>query len=330
MRWLLCALLLCLSPESVAADTNQTVSIREWTVPFASGRPRDPSVAPDGSVWFVGQNNHYLGRFDPVTERFTKRQLDDNAGPHNLIVGTNGVVWYAGNRLGYIGRYDPVSDILDKINMPDRNASDPHTLVFDHQQQNIWFTVQWGNFVGRLNTQTLKVDLIKVPTPDARPYGIAVGPKGRLWIALLGTNKLASIDPETLVMTEFNLPDPDAGPRRITVTSAGMVYYVDFSLGRLGQLNPANQQVREWPSPSGAGAGPYAMAIDEVDRIWYVETGERPNMLIGFDPAQETYVSRTPVPSGGGSVRHMVYDRPSKTIWFGTDRGTLGRAEILP
>ena len=92
--------------------------------------PRDPYVAPNGDIWFVGQGTHYIARLDPNTGKFWRRELDDGAGPHNLIVGKDGVVWYAGNRRGYIGRLDPRTDNIEKIKMPDRKAGDPHTLVF--------------------------------------------------------------------------------------------------------------------------------------------------------------------------------------------------------
>lgn len=38
-----------------AAEPVKPITIEEWPVPFEKGRPRDPYVAPDGSVWFVGQ-----------------------------------------------------------------------------------------------------------------------------------------------------------------------------------------------------------------------------------------------------------------------------------
>jgi virginiamycin B lyase len=59
-----------------------------------------------------------------------------------------------------------------------------------------------------------------------------------------------------------------------------------------------------------------------------VETGVSPNRLVGFDTGSETIISVTPIPSGGGSVRHMDYDPASDSIWFGTDKGTLARARL--
>src|SRR5690606_20084437 len=107
-----------------------------------AGRARDPFAAGDNEVWFVGQRGHYVARFTPSTGEFFKKDLPDQAGPHNLIVGSDGIVWYAGNLRGYIGRYDPRTDEITKIEMPDPAARDPHTLVFDEGEKHIWFTVQ--------------------------------------------------------------------------------------------------------------------------------------------------------------------------------------------
>ena len=319
---------LLLLPLFVSSARADKVEIREWKVPFEVGRTRDPDVAPDGSVWFVDQQEHYLARFDAGSEKFSRYALPDAAGPHNLIVGRDGIVWYAGNRAGYIGRFDPARDTWQKIAMPD-GIRDPHTLVFDGDQKHIWFTAQWSNLVGRLTISNLDVDVVPMPTEDARPYGIVVAANGRPWIAPVGTNQLVSINPETLKLTAYELPDLDAAPRRIAVTSDNQVYYVDYSLGRLGHLDPVSGKVRQWPTPSGPGSGPYAMAVDDKDRLWFVETGESPNRLAGFSSRTGRFVSGADIPSGGGSVRHMVFDKNRNSLWFGTDVGTLGQA-VLP
>ncbi len=211
--------------------------------------------------------------------------------------------------------------------MPDRAARDPHTLAFDGNGA-LWFTVQGGNFVGRLNPALGSVDLVAVPSRGARPYGIAIAPDGTPWVALFGTPKLASIDPQTLALREHPLPRPEARPRRIGVTSDGRVWYVDHRAGFVGALTPATGAIAEWQLPAGARARPYGMAVDDRDRVWIVETGPSPNTLVGFDPATARFFSETPIPSGAGSVRHMVFDPATGALWFGTDAGTLGRARI--
>jgi virginiamycin B lyase len=70
------------------------------------------------------------------------------------------------------------------------------------------------------------------------------------------------------------------------------------------------------------------MAVDDRDRIWIVETGVSPNRFVGFDPATEAFFAATAIASGGGSVRHMTHDPRTRSIWFGTDTNTLGRARL--
>ena len=68
-------------------------------------------------------------------------------------------------------------------------------------------------------------------------------------------------------------------------------------------INPETGEIDEWQNPSER-SGPYAIAADDQDRVWFVETHPTPNNFVGFDPASETFFSVTPIPSGAGAVRH--------------------------
>ena len=314
----------------IPAPAIAELDIREWQVPFAESRPRDPFAESADSVWFVGQRAGYLAHLDVGSGKIDKIDLKDGSGPHNLIVGSDGIVWYAGNRSKLIGRYDPATGEIEEIPMPDESARDPHTLIFDHDEANIWFTVQGGNQLGRLNLATRKVDLIASPTERSRPYGIKIAPDGVVWAVLFGTNKIARIDPESLQLTEFVLPRAEARPRRLEITADGKLWYGDYATGTLGSFDPASGQWDEWALPQGAGARPYGMASDSRGRIWVVATGVKPNEFTGFDPATGQFFERATVPSGGGVIRHMHYHAPSGSVWFGTDTNFVGRAIVEP
>jgi virginiamycin B lyase len=47
------------STVPAAAQTTDTFDLKEWEVEWG-GRTRDPYVAPDGKVWFVGQAGNYI------------------------------------------------------------------------------------------------------------------------------------------------------------------------------------------------------------------------------------------------------------------------------
>jgi virginiamycin B lyase len=319
---------LALAPFTARAQTMETVAIKEWTVPWEKSRPRDPYVDAQQRVWFVGQTGNYVAYLDPASGQFKRFEIPNGTLPHNLIVDPKGQVWFAGNAAGYIGKLDPASGKVTQYPMPDSAARDPHTLVLD-RAGNIWFTVQRGNFVGKLTPSTGKVQLLQSPTPRSLPYGIVIDSKGRPWFCEFGTNKLAMIDPATMQIREYTLPNKGAHPRRLGITSDDRIWYVDYALGTLGRLDPATGDVKEWPTPAGARSAPYGMIVDERDRLWFVETGPRPNILVGFDTKGERFFSATPISQSGAlTVRHMMYDRARRAIWFGTDAGTIGRAEV--
>jgi virginiamycin B lyase len=331
MRSRACALSLAallVFPDASAAQSAPPVAMKEWKVPWEKSRPRDPYVDPSGNVWFVGQAGNYVARLDPQTGEFTRFAIDSGTFPHTVVVDPKGYAWYAGNRNAMIGRIDPRTGQITRYRMPDSSARDPHTIAFD-QKGNLWFTLQGANQVGRLDPVSGKIDLVRMTEPRSRPYGIVVDSKGHPWFDLFGTNRIGTIDPGTLSLKTFPLPE-GARPRRIAITSDDVIWYGDYMRGYLGRLDPRSGAVQEWPAPGGKLALIYGMASDDRDRIWFVETGVQPNRLVGFDPKKQEFFASTPIESGGGTVRHMFFDRKTGLLWFGTDNNTIGRAVVSP
>ena len=191
--------------------TGDALTIEEWTVPYPESRPRDPFVAPDGRVWFVGQTANYAAVLDPATGEFRRYDMDDGTGPHNLIVADDGLVYYAGNRANHIGIIDPATGEIEKIMMPDERARDPHTLIWD-KNGDIWFSVQQGNLIGFLDTDTRQVRLVEGPEVEtrrglgsSRPYGMKIDSENRPWIAHFNTNLIGMIEPSSFELLESPL-----------------------------------------------------------------------------------------------------------------------------
>lgn len=301
------------------------VGFEQWRVEWPNTRPRDPAVAADGRVWFVGQTGDYAAVFDPDTEAFRRYDLPAGAGPHTIYITRDQKIWYTGNRDAHLGRIDPDTGAIERVDMPQGELEDPHTLYEDSQGR-LWFTAQWANQIGRYDRDSGKLHYVDVPTPEARPYGMLIDAQDTVWVALLGTNKLARITPD-MKLTEIELPRSDARPRRLALTACG-IWYVDYAEGYLGRYDPLTGGFREWRHSPAEQAGPYAMAADAAGRIWFVETHPDPNRFVGFDPDSETFFSVNAIPGGAGAVRHMVYDPPRNAIWFGTDTNSLMRADL--
>jgi virginiamycin B lyase len=297
---------LIISIAAFAAVGNLKVAINEYQVPTANARPHDPAAAPDGGLWFTEQMANKLGRLDPDTGKFKEYPLKTpNSGPHGLVADAQGDIWFAAIFAGYVGKLDPKTGEITEYRPSDGTTIDPHTPVFDHNGL-LWFTNEQTNYIGRLNPATGAMDLKKVPTPHAIPYGIVVTRSGAPFFCEFGANKLASIDPSTMRIREYPLPSDAARPRRIALAPDGTIYYTDYARGFLGHFDPVHGKLlNEWPSPGGSQSRPYGIAITSSGEVWYSESGVHPNTLVKFDPKTASF-SKEAIPSGGGVVRNMV------------------------
>lgn len=313
--------------EASGGETSQiSLSIKEWPVPWENSRPRDPDKAPDGTIWFVGQVASYIARLNPESGEMSKFDVP-NSGPHMVVVDSKGIPWFAANRDGYIGRLNPETGEVKRYPMPE-GAEDPHTMAWTSDEKSMWFTIQRAGRIGHLDRESGEVKTIAVPGNGMRPYGLILDKDDRPWIAFMGDNAIGTVDAERMELKLIETPDENSRIRRLDATSDGRVWWVDASEGYLGVYNPADGSMRQWRSPGGENSYPYAVAVDSKDRVWYSETGPKPNRIVGFDTKTEKFVSINEVPSGGGSVRNMIFDEEENALWFGTDTNTIGRAKI--
>ena len=313
-----------MAPSVSSVDTLLT----EWTVPWERSRPRDPFADAQGRVWFVGQAGNFVAYLDPATGQFKRYEVEDGTHPHNLVVSPKGEVWFTGNRNARLVRLDPATGKLTTYMMPDPSVQDPHTMTFD-ASGNAWFTAQQSDAVGHLDTKTGKIRIWHLER-GSRPYGMTIAPDGKVWFDLFGTNELGMIDPKAMEVKTFALPNERSRPRRIAITGDGMIWYGDYTRGFLGRLDPKTGATKEYALPGGAMSLPYAMTLDGRGRIWVAETGLRPNRLVAFDPEVGEFTDTVEV-SGGeapNTIRHMTWDARTSSIWFGTDRNTIGRLVV--
>ena len=300
-------------------DGPVEIEIEEWMVPTLGQRSRDPIEAPDGAIWWTGMWASLAGRLDPVTGEMKEYLLPPEARPHSIIPDQKGNIWYTGNSNGTIGKLDPVTGDITEY---PTQAGDPHTMTW-HPNGLLYFTSQRAGMLGRLDPETGA--LTEVET-ELRPYGIVVAPNNVIWVAYNGTNKLGALDPETMEIRYYEVSDARTRIRRLGVTSDGMIWYVNSTMGRLGRLNPETGHFKEWDSPSGPRSHPYSLAVIN-DKIWYNESGMRPDALVRFDPETETFQSWA-IPSGVGIIRHVWVTRAGELLIHQSSSNRVGRVTI--
>ena len=280
------------------------VTFKEYVMPQLGQRTRDPIQAADGSIWYAGQYGNLIGRFDPKTGTAKEYPLPPDAMPHTVQLDPKGRPWYSGNKNGSIGWVDPATGKATVYKMPDPEAKDPHTIAFDRKGI-VYFTFQASNMIGRLNPDTGDIKLVKVAAQRSQPYDIKFDREGMLWVSCNARPCLLKVHPDTLDITEVKLPLPTTTVRRFDVAPDGIIWYVNSGSGRLGRFNPKSGEIREWDSPSGPRSHPYGISVLD-GAVWYNESGVRPDALVRFDPANETFQS-WPIKSGNiyaGLVRN--------------------------
>jgi len=308
-----------MSRRPTLVDGETRIRIDEWLVPTLGQRSRDPVETPDGMIWWTGMWASLIGRLDPQSGEMAEYHLPPAARPFLLNRSSDLHLWYLGNSNGTIGRLDPATGLIKEY---PTEARDPHTGVF-HPNGQFYFTAQQAGRLGRLDPDTGELREIET---RKRPYGIRVGPEGRLWIAYNGTNSIGAMSPDSMEVTYFELPDPASRVRRLDLDSQGQVWFVNSTLGRIGRLDPATGDIQESDLPSGPDSHPYALAVVD-DVVWYNESAMRPDTLVRFDPASEQFQSWA-IPSGVGIVRHMWVTAAGELLIHQSSSNRVGRVVI--
>ena len=144
-----------------------------------------------------------------------------------------------------------------------------------------------------------------VPTPQfARDP--AVGPDGRIYIAVMHGNRIARFDPVLKTFREWTLPE-GARPHGLVVAGDGKVFYTGNGNGTIGELDPESGAVIEHRTPSGGG-GPHTAVIDAAGDIWF--TGQSGGYLGRLERASGRI---TEIPMTGGPYG-LAIDRAGR-IW---------------
>jgi virginiamycin B lyase len=108
-----------------------------------------------------------------------------------------------------------------------------------------------------------------------------------VWFVGQVGNYLAYLDPASGQFKRFAMPDPAArDPHTLVFDRNGDIWFSG----------------RPWfvEMPAGGSALLYAMAADDKNRIWFVETGPQPNRIVGFDAATEKFLGEAPITESGG------------------------------
>jgi streptogramin lyase len=202
--------------------------------------PHSLQVAPDGAIWITLALGNRLARFDPANETFQIHEVAAGIYPHTLRFDRQGRIWYTMSASNHVGRFDPATGKQTQIRLPARTLKQelvlrimPLMFWLDQRFDSIdlrgdasrsadgfnlpvpygidiapdggvWFSQLNENRIGRIDPDTLAVELIETPFPA--PRRLRFDARGRLWIPSFTTGRIASFDPATKQFEEIPLP----------------------------------------------------------------------------------------------------------------------------
>ena len=222
------------------------VRLREYRVP-AGSHPHDVAPAPDGSVWYTGQDTGEMGRLDPRTGKIRRVPLGAGSAPHGVIVGPDGAAWVTDGGLNAIVRVDDRTHRVKRFPLPATHpGTNLNTATFDRRGR-LWFTGQAGVY-GRLDPKTGRMRVWDSPRGPG-PYGIATTPSGSVWYSSLAGSHIARVDLSTGAAKTVDPPTEGAGARRVWSDSRGRLWISEWNAGKVGVYDPRANRWREWKLP---------------------------------------------------------------------------------
>lgn len=257
--------------------------VQEYSAP-AGSRPHD--AVPDGFgwVWWAGQGDGTVGRLDPSTGENMVVSAGPGSAPHGIIMGPDGAAWVTDGGLNAIVRVDSANFEVQVFPLPGPRAN-LNTATFDGRGI-LWFTGQSG-YIGRLDPAVGVAQQFDAPRGRG-PYGIATTPDGTAYFASLAGSYLGRIEDDDGTVTVLDPPTPGAGVRRVWSDSAGRLWVSEYNVGQVGRYDPTTEEWAEWRLP-GDRPRPYAIYVDERDKVWLSDT--RADTLVLFDPDTETFTT---------------------------------------
>jgi virginiamycin B lyase len=177
-----------------------TGEIRTFPMPDPEARDPHTLVFDDrGHIWFTLQHANMVGRFDRSSgEIDLVRVPTATSRPYGIVVDPSGRPWVCEFAGGKIATVDPGTMDLREYELP-RAEARPRRLQITSDGA-VWYVDYAGGFLGRLDPASGEVEEYPMPSgAEARPYGMAVDDRDRIWLVETGPrpNRFMGFDTRT-------------------------------------------------------------------------------------------------------------------------------------
>ena len=201
-------------------------------------------------------------------------------------------------------------------------GSRPHDPLATHDGY-LWYTGQYANVLGRVDTKTGKIQEFRPTTPRSGPHGLVEDSQGNIWFTANSKGYIGKLDPRTEKVTEYKLPSDARDPHTPLFDHNGILWFTVQQSNKVGRLDPKTGAIKivESPTPNSL---PYGMVVDSKGTPYYCEFGAP--KIAAIDPATMKIREWT-LPNAASRPRRIAIT-PDDIIYYADySRGYLGRLD---
>lgn len=103
-------------------------------------------------LWFIDPTSNMIGKYDIVTRQYTNIEIPEEGIISGIAIDDNQNLWLSNIENNSILKYDLKNNKFESLIIP-TNDSRPLSLLFDQDNENIWFVESAGK-IGKIDTRT--------------------------------------------------------------------------------------------------------------------------------------------------------------------------------
>jgi virginiamycin B lyase len=187
----------------------------------------------------------------------------------------------------------------------------------------VWFVIQSGNGIGRLNPATGEFKRFVVDS-GTNPHNIVTDDKGGLWFTGNRNGKLYQVtDAGNWTYKAIKLDSAVRDPHTLIFGTDGIGWFSAQQSQYMGRIDPKTGDVKYFKA-SVAPANPYGVVVDSKNRPWFDLF--RTNKIATVDPKTLEYKEYN-LPSERARPRRIAVTSDD-IVWYGNySEGSLGRLD---
>jgi streptogramin lyase len=288
--------------------------LNEFSVPTAGAQPGGIVLGRDSFLYFTEQT---AGKIGQVTSGGAFKEFgiaaDGGTAGNNPIQITNGPdgnLWFT--EQGAKPGIATMAIAGDKVTEHPVAGSSPTFIVQGPAVGTLVFSDPGNNAIGQIVASNGTVTETAIPTANANPQGLVVGPDQKVYFTEHDASKIGIFDVAAGTISEVATITPAAGPTQIVVGPDGALWYTENSVAKMGHLTTNGLQTEFALSPAASATALIPLADNF---IYFADPAQNKiGRINSNDPAAG--VTEFDIPSANAGPSEFVLSSVDGLLYF--------------